>query len=372
MLSRQSIISFVLSLLILLFGAGFYQYTSSQKESTVSSKPVVRELRTVTVNQFPPTKIQNKIEVDGRLSAYEKINVAAEVQGKLLSTGKAWKQGSAFSKGDLLFQVESKDDEYNLKAQRSMLYNQITQIMPDLKFDYPEEYEKWLAYLHEFNEEQNVKTLPKTSNQKAKYFIGGKNIQSQYYTIKSLEEKLNNYRIYAPFNGVFLSINNYPGSLVSPGANLGQIMNTYNYELISPITMDALKYVSVGQKVELYSDQMGKTWKGTVSRTSKQIDQQTQSIPVYITVSGQGLRDGMYLKGSLGAAMVTDVSILPKEALVNQNELFLLDTDTTLSIKEVSVLNFVANEVYVKGLEASDQVVTSTNRNLFVGQKVKL
>ncbi|MFT4667260.1 MAG: membrane fusion protein (multidrug efflux system) [Polaribacter sp.] len=372
MLSRQTIISFVLSLVILLLGAGAYQYSSSQKQSTVSSKAVSRDIRTVRVDQFPPTKIQNKIEVDGRLSAYEKINVAAEVQGKLLSTGKTWKQGSSFSKGSLLFQVKSKDDEYNLKAQRSMLYNQITQIMPDLKFDYPEEYEKWLTYLHNFDEEQNVKALPKTSNQKAKYFIGGKTIQSQYYTIKSLEEKMNNYRIYAPFNGVFISVNNYPGSLVSPGANLGQIMNTYNYELVSPITMDALKYVSVGQKVELFSDEMGKNWKGTVNRTSKQIDQQTQSVPVYITVSGQGLRDGMYLKGKLGAAMVTDVSILPKEVLVNQNEVFLLDSDTTLSIKEVIVINFVENKVYVKGLEASDRVVISSSNNLFVGQKVKL
>lgn len=373
MFTRQNIISFLLSLLILLIGAGAYQYNSSKKESTVSGAAVTREIRAIKVNSFPPQQVQNKIEVDGRLNAYEKINVAAEVQGKLLSTGRTWKQGSTFGKGDLLFQVESKDDEYNLKAQRSQLYTQITQIMPDLKFDYPEEYEKWLAYLQDFDEEKEVKSLPKVSNKKAKYFIGGKNIQSQYYTIKSLEEKLNNYRIYAPFNGVFLSVNNYPGSLVSPGANLGQIMNTYNYEMVSPLTLEALKYVSVGQKVNLTSDEMGSSWTGIVNRTSRQIDQQTQSIPVYITVSGKNLRDGMYLKGSLGAAMVSDVSILPKEVLVNQNEVFLYDAaDSTLSIKEISVINFVDNEVYVKGINANDKVVTSATNNLFVGQKVKL
>ena len=226
MFTRQSIISLVLSLLILILGGVAYQAFSAQKESTVSAKAPSREIRSVKVASFPPKQVENVIEVDGRVNAYEKINLAAEVQGKLLATGKTWKEGTSFSKGDLLFQVESKDDEYNLKAQRSLLYNQITQVMPDLKFDHPTEYEKWLTYLNDFDEEQNVKELPKITNQKEKYFIGGKNILSQYYSIKSLEEKLNNYRVYAPFNGVFLSVNNYPGSLLSPCASLGHIMNT--------------------------------------------------------------------------------------------------------------------------------------------------
>ncbi|MFK7808099.1 MAG: efflux RND transporter periplasmic adaptor subunit [Saprospiraceae bacterium] len=371
MFTRQTIISIVLSLVILLLGAGFYQYTSAQKESTVSGKTVTRDVRTVTVDNFPPTEIQNKIEVDGRLTAYEKINVAAEVQGKLLPIGRTWKIGSTFTKGDLLFKIESKDDEFNLKAQRSTLYNQITQIMPDLKFDYPKEYDKWLEYLHDFDEEKNVKSLPETDDQKAKYFIGGKNIQSQYYTIKSLEERLKNYNIYAPFSGVFLSVNNYPGSLVSPGANLGQIMNTYNYEIISPIRMDDLKYISTNQKVALYSEELDKTWNGTVNRIGKQIDQTTQSIPVYITVSGKGLRDGMYLKGSLGASMIEGVSILPKDLIVNQNEVFVLQ-DSTLSVKEISIVNYLEDKVYVKGIDARDQIVTSASTNLYEGQKVTL
>ena len=371
MFTRQRIISLVLSLVILIIGAVIYRFNSAQKESTVSGKTINREIRTVQVASFPPKEVKNVIEVDGRLNAYEKINLAAEVQGKLLSTGKSWKEGTTFRKGDLLFQIESKDDEYNLKAQRSLLYNQITQVMPDLKVDHPTEFEKWLHYLNDFDVEKNVKALPKITNQKEKYFIGGKNIQNQYFTIKSLEEKINNYRIYAPFNGVFLSVNNYPGSLVSPGVNLGQIMNTYQYELVSPISMEALKYISVGQKVTLHSDELNQTWIGMVNRVSKQIDQTTQSIPIYISVSGKGLRDGMYLKGKLGGSAIRNVSVLPKALIVNQNEVFVYQ-DSTLKTKAIDIVNYLESEVYVKGLEASDQVITSSLTNLFVGQKVKL
>ena len=370
-LSRQSIISLLVALLILSIGAFMANKFKSQKESTVTEKTIDREIRTVKVASFSPQSIKNKIEVDGRLTAYEKINLAAEVQGKLLSTGNTIKVGTNFKEGDLLFKIESKDDEFNLKAQRSTLYNLITQVMPDLKFDHPESYTKWLNYLNAFDPEQNVKDLPTVTNQKEKYFIGGKNIMSQFYTIKSLEEKMKNYNIYAPFNGVFLSVNNYPGSLVSPGASLAQIMNTYNYELVSPISMDIMKYVSVGQQVELTSEELGKSWKGVVNRTSKQIDQSTQSIPVYITVSGIGLRDGMYLKGTLGGSVLQNISILPKDAIVNQNQVFVY-RDSILKLKPLSIINFVEEDVYVKGIDATDQVVISSTNNLFDGQKVKI
>jgi membrane fusion protein, multidrug efflux system len=160
MTKRQWIISLIVSLLILLIGAFTFRYLKSKKESTVSDKADVRAVRTVEVSNFPPQSVKNTIELDGRLNAYEKINLSAEVQGRLLPTGKSIKVGSTFAKGDILYQIESKDDEYSLKAQRSQLFNFITQIMADLKFDYPAEFPKWQAYLDAFNIESTVKPLP--------------------------------------------------------------------------------------------------------------------------------------------------------------------------------------------------------------------
>lgn len=370
-MNRQRIISLVITLIFLLIGAFFFRTLKAKKESTVSKNPPIKELRKVEVSRFAPTKTENKIEIDGRVTAYEKINLAAEVQGKLVDTGKTYRQGSSFAKGDLLFKVESKDDEYALKAQRSLLFNAVTQIMPDLKFDYPEAFDKWKSYLDEFDIERSVKALPAISSDREKYYVGGKNIFNQYYSIKSAEERLKNYNIYAPFNGVFLSVNSYPGSLVSPGGNVGQIMNTYNYELISPVAMSDLKYLKQGQQVTLHSDELGKDFKGTVSRTSKQLDPTTQSIPVYINVSGSGLRDGMYLKGGIKGAALNEVSIIPVELLVNTNQIYTY-RDSLLQLKTVEILKIVGGDAYVQGLDGSEQVITSGNNNLFLGQKVKL
>ncbi len=370
-MSRQSIISLVITVLLLLIGAFFYRSLKAKKESTVSKNPPAKEIRKVEVSQFAPTKSENKIEIDGRVSAYEKINLSAEVQGKLIDTGKTHRQGSSFAKGDLLFKVESKDDEYALKAQRSLLFNAITQIMPDLKFDYPQAFNKWKRYLDEFNIEARVKALPEIGSDQEKYFVGGKNIYNLYYSIKSAEERLKNYSIYAPFNGVFLSVNNYPGSLVSPGGNLGQIMNTYNFELVSPVAMEDLKYLKTGQKVTLRSEELNKNFSGTVSRTSKQLDPTTQSIPVYINVSGSGLRDGMYLKGSIMGAALDNVVIIPVDLLVNTNQVYTYQ-DSILQLQKVDIIKITGDKAYISGLDGTEQVITSGNNNLFPGQKVKL
>lgn len=369
-MKRKTIISIVLTLFILIGAAVVFNVLKSKKKSTISDKAKTIELRKVEVSSYAVSDVTNVIDVDGRASAFEKILLSAEVQGQLLSAGRQWRKGSAFNKGDLLFKVDNRDDIFALKAQKSLLLNAVTQIMPDLKFDYPEAFVRWKTYLDNFDIEGRVKPLPEFSSDKEKYYIGGRNILSQYYTIKSLETKLDNYNLYAPFNGVFLSVNVYPGSLVSPGVNLGQIMNTYNYEMAAPVAPEDLEYLKVGQSVKLYSSEGG-AFTGKINRTSQQIDQATQSIPVYITISGKGLRDGMYLKGTINGASLNEVNVIPKNLLINNNQVYTYQ-DSIISLKTLDIVKISGPSAYVKGLSTADQVISSTINNLYAGQKVTL
>ena len=370
MTRRQWIISTVVTVLLIGLSAFAFQKMKSQKESTVSdAKEIKEEIRAVRVGQFQKENIKSTIAIDGRLSAYEKVDLFSEVTGRLLDGTSRFKEGSYFKEGDLLFQVDSRDDQFNLYAQRSSLLNAITQIMPDLKFDYPESFQKWKSYLDAFDVERSINPLPAVSSDKEKYYISGKNIYNQYYTIKSMEDRMSNFSIRAPFSGVFLSVNKYPGSLVSPGAPLGRIMNTAQFELVATVGMSDLKYVRTGQKVDLYSEELGKTWKGSVSRIAKQIDQSTQSIPLYINVQGVGLRDGVFLKGNLSGSNLTEVNKIPKTILVGDNEVFVF-RDSIISKKKIEVVSMGENELIVKGLDSEDRVVVSSINNLYDGQKV--
>lgn len=371
MQKRQWLISGILTLVILLGAALGFQTLKAKKQSTVSeAKPEV-VIREVDVAQFTPTTLSSEISLDGRLSAYEKVSLGSEVTGRLLSTGKNHKVGSYFSKGDVLFQVANSDERLALYAQRSSLLNAITQIMPDLKFDHPASFDTWKRYLDEMDVEKSLKELPQAQTDKEKYYIAGKNIYNLYYNIKSVEDRMGNYNIYAPFSGVFLSVNAYPGSLVTPGMNLGQLMNTSRFEMVAPIAMDDIKYVSNGQKVSLFSESLGKNWSGTVSRVSNQIDQATQSIPVYISVTGKGLRDGVFLKGTLEGKSLEGVCEIPRSVIVDQNHVWIYQEGKSVK-KKLEIVARKDQKIIVKGLDETDRVITSGVNNIYNGQELSL
>lgn len=365
---RKVLVSAILTVITLFASGLVYNGFLAQKKSTVSAKKKKEDVRQVQTNQFPPTIVSSEVFVDGRTSAVEQIDLFAEVTGQLLP-GKSYRKGSYFSKGDLLFEVDSQDDKYSVYAQRSALMNSITQIMPDLKFDYPDAFQKWRSYLDNFNVERNIAALPEVNSKQEKYFISAKNIYNQYYSIKGLEDRLAKHQIYAPFSGVFLSIGAFPGTLISPGLPLAKIMNTSQYEIEAPIRMGEIEYVTRGQELELYSEELDKTWKGRVSRVSNQIDQATQSIPVFISVSGKGLKDGIYLKGKLAGTPLENVSTIPLDAIVDQSYVFLVN-DSLLVKEKIEILSRGEQSATARGLNGTEEVVIRGINSLYAGQKV--
>lgn len=371
MSKRQIIVSAVTSIVLLLIGAAGFQALKNMKTSTVSNKPVAEKIIYVTTAQYPLENIKSELSIDGRLNAYEKITVSAEANGKLENIAQTWREGSYFSKGDLLFQVESTDEKLNIYALRSSLLTAITQIMPDLKFDFPQSFDKWKTYLDAFEIEKTTQVLPEISNQQEKYYVAGKNIYNLYYTIKSAEEKLNNYKVIAPFSGVFMTVNAYPGSLVSPGTALATIMNTSKYELQTPISMNDFGLVKTGQKVNLNAADLGQSYTGTISRIGQQIDQTTQSIPVFISVSGKGLRDGMYLNGKLQGNAIADVTAIPLETIVGQSSIYIVQ-DSLVVEKPVEIILRTDDKAIVKGVQPSDDIIIKGLNSISPGQKAAI
>lgn len=367
--TRRNIVSAIITVLILAL-AGFLSKTlEGQKKSTVSDKVVKKERRKVEVSSFSASTQTNSISVDGRVQAHERVNLTSRVQGVMQESGRSIKEGKFFKKGDLLFSIDKKEVEYTLKAQKSSLMTAITQMMPDLKFDHAQSFDTWKSYMDQFDVDRPIKPLPVAKTDQEKYYVSGKNIYNQFYNIKSQETRLNEYNIYAPFSGVITAINVYPGTLISPGQVLASMINTEQFEISTPIPLSDLKYVSVGQSVELTSSDLSKTWKGKVNRIGTQIDEATQNIPVYISVYGRGLKDGMYLQGELKGANLDDVAKMPKDLFVSTNAVYVVQ-DSTLVLKELSTVKRLSNSVVVRGISESDKVVSSSLAGLFEGQKV--
>lgn len=363
-------LSIVLGALILA-GAIFYLAPKLSQKEAPPKKAVVDTVveREVKVMRVKNGSITSKLDVQGSLEAFNKVGIFAEVTGTL-TNNRTVKVGNYFKKGAVILDIDREEAKLNILSQKSNLLNGITTLMPDLKIDYPESFQQWKTYLDNFEVNQPIKAFPKALNDQEKYFIASKNLLSQYYTIKSAENRLQKYTVYAPFSGVITQSSIQPGALVRAGQQMGELMGTGAYEMKATLNLEDLQFIKTGSKVNLYSDAVSGSWKGTIKRISDQIDPNTQSVIAYIGVSGRGLKEGMYLRGALNSKVIESAYQLPLELLVNQNQVYAVK-DGQLALQEIEIVNKNANYAIVKGLTDEQIILKEKIIGAYEGLQVK-
>ena len=361
----------VLGILILV--GSFYLFKQMTAEKPPAEKKKIDKVyKEVTTMPVYNSTVSSTLAVQGELVAYDKIDIFSEVSGTLVSTDRPFKVGSYFPKGSVLIKVDDQEAKLNLLSQKSNLLNGITQMMPDLKIDYPESFKNWKAYLDKYDVEQPLAAFPKAVNEQEKYFIATRNLLSQFYSIQSLEERLSKYLISAPFSGVVTQTSINPGALVRGGQKLGELMNTRNYELQVTVPLSELKYIKVNNSVKLQSEDIEGEWTGKIKRINDQVDASTQTGKVFISVSGQNLREGMYMQGNVAASAIQNAMELPRNLLVNQNSLYFVQ-DTTLVLKEVDVVKTTKESVIVRNLEDQNlPLLAAPVTGAFDGMSIKV
>ena len=81
---RQVIISLISSLLIIVLASVVYLSFKAQKTSTVSDQAAQEKIIQVYAKSFPIENVNSKIDIDVKLNAYEKIDIASEDSGRIL------------------------------------------------------------------------------------------------------------------------------------------------------------------------------------------------------------------------------------------------------------------------------------------------
>lgn len=364
-------ISIVLGAIILL-GSIFFLAPKLSKKEAPPKKEVVDTIieREVKVMRVKNKDISSTLDVQGSLEAYNKVGIFAEVTGTLSNANRAVKVGNYFKKGAVLLDIDREETKLNILSQKSSLLNGITTLMPDLKIDYPESFQQWKRYIDNFNVEQPIQSFPKALNDQEKYFIASKNLLSQYYSIKSAENRLQKYTVYAPFSGVITQSSIQPGTLVRAGQQMAELMGTGAYEMKATLNLEDLKFIKTGSTVSLFSDAVEGNWKGTVKRISDQIDPNTQSVIAYIGVSGKGLREGMYLRGNLNSRMIKSAFQLPIELLVNQNQVYTVK-DGKLALQTIEIVNTNAEYAVVRRLIDEQLILEEKIIGAYEGLAVK-
>ncbi len=328
-------------------------------------------VKTVFVEKVENKEIPIIITTSGNLIAKRKIDLFSEVQGVLKPSTKEFKAGTSFRKGELVLSINSEEFYANLQSQKSNFYNSITGIMPDIRFDYPEEYEKWQNYLTSFDINKSTPELPEIATEKEKYFISGRGINTAYYNVKNLEVKLGKYNLRAPYHGVLTEALVTPGSLIRVGQRLGEFIDPSIYEMEVSVNSEFADLLKIGNTVNLHNLNEMKEYAGKVVRINGKVDAASQTIKAFIEVAHKDLREGTYLEANLEARNESNAIEVSRKLLVDNKGLFIV-RDSILELIEVAPVYFSANTAIIKGIEDGTLILSKTTPGAYDGMQVKI
>jgi multidrug efflux pump subunit AcrA (membrane-fusion protein) len=325
--------------------------------------------REVTVMLAEPQNIVTDIQITGRVTPVERIDVATEVQGVFRSGARPFRTGNRFQQGEVLVQLDDTDVALELNASRSRFASALSALLPAIRQDFPQAYEAWADYVEDFNPEMPVSDLPEIEQRQLQFFISANNIMSQFYGIRAQENRLSKYTLRAPFTGELRNADQFPGGLVQPGAMLGEFVGDV-YELESYISLSEKDFVAVGDVVELRSSVQDMPLEGRITRIGRSVDPGTQAFPVYVEVSSPVLRSGIYLEGSIAGRILENVVRIPRNLLTRENTVMIAE-DGVATHKQVEPVFYFNGDVAVEGLESGDQLIRlRTGAGALAGTKV--
>ena len=336
--------------------------------------PIQKEVKiekTVFAEVVKNGDVAISITANGNVTAQNKVAIFSEVQGVLQGTGKEFKAGVSYRKGQTLLRINSQEFYATIQSQRSTLQNLIASIMPDMQLDYPESFQKWDAYLRNFDIKSTIKPLPEPSTDKEKYFITGKNIYTTFYNVKNLEARLAKYNVRAPFNGIITEALVTNGTLVRAGQKMGEFIDDSVFELALSVNGSFADVLQRGKKVTLNNLEKTKTWNGKVTRINGKIDQATQTVQVFIEVRGKDIREGMYLEANVPVKTATNAIEIDRKLLVNNTALYVVKNNQ-LDMVTVNPIHFNEKTVVVKGLKDGEILVRKPVAGAYVGLPVTI
>lgn len=341
----------------------------------INSKSKIRKapskvIKTVFVDTVKNTSIPIIIPANGNLVAKRRVEIYSEVQGIFKPGSKLFKPGEKYQKNEAFISINDTEYYANVQLAKSNLYNSIAAVLADLRLDFPEVFLKWEAYLKSYDLNKPTPKLPKMVSEKENYFITGRSIVSNYYTVKNLEQRLSKYTISAPFKGILTEALVTEGTLIRSNQKLGEFIDPSVYEMEVSLSKTFASLLNVGETVELNNLEHTKKYSGIVSRVNGSINSATQTIAVYIEIKNSSLKEGMYLEANLNAKKEKNAIEINRGLLLDENKIFII-RDSVLDMIDVKPVYFSDTKVVLKDIPDGTIILSSPFPGAYVGMIVK-
>lgn len=357
-MSWRKITFIVVALILLLGGSAALSMLFVSLKPEPLRRPESDLKRFVKAETVEYSDILSPLSRGGRVVSSSEVMLVAEASGKIEKGNVTLRKGTSFKKGQLLGTIYKDEVELALKARKSNFLTSMSILLPDIKVDFPNQYEQFFQFFNAIDMDENLPELPEIKEEQLKIFLASKNILSNYYSIKQDEKRLSRHSLYAPFDGTFTQVNFEVGAYVNTGGQIAKMIRTDQLEVEVLVENEYSKWIKIGDKVEVYSETWETPRTGQVVRKSYFVnDNQFRGVFVKVNTSQKDeLLSGEYKEVVFPGQKLSGVMEIPRSAVFNSNEVFIVK-DGKLKKQKINDLKWNETTLIFNGLEEGAKVV---------------
>ena len=363
----------ILPLLILIIGfVGFRMLTHLKKtphRQQLSQPGVLVNVIDLEVGDFQVT-----VHTTGTVRAAQQISLVPEVSGKVVSISPQLVSGGQFKKGATLLKIDPSNYQLAVEKARAEIAQAQVALATERerakialaeweRIDISDKGEPGLLVSREIQLKQ----------QQA-------NLSAAQANLKLAQLNLQRTELKAPFNGRISQKQVDLGQYLRSGVSIGKFSGTDRAEIYVPLPYTELQWLTIpaasdqksGSTVEIsLPGQQKPLWQGKIIRSLGEIDPTTRMATIVVVVDNPyrqkgavnqpDLETGMFVDIQLKGRFLDNVISIPRKALRNNQQVWLIDEENRLRIKQVEISRREKERLLISaGLSAGEQVVTTS------------
>lgn len=349
----------------------------------VEHQPLNIKAPLVTVATVAPEKMSIPVFTRGTVTPGTEIQVVSEVSGQVLELSPNFANGGFFRKGEVLAKIDPVEYEVNIKRAEASVAQA-----------------KQAKLQAEAEKKARSRVRNANRNQLSTYEIQYQQAKAQYDAavaeLDAVKIQKERTTVRAPFDGRVRMAALNVGQYVRPGQQVGVIYAVDVAEVRLPLSDRQLSLVDVPMRfrddiskvlpeVTLTDEYAGRTysWKGKVVRAEGGLDERNRLLYVVAQVRDPYSPDpnqpgrpelvaGSFVEASIEGREFDQVFQVPRKALRNGSQLWVVDDNNRLIEKDVAIIYKAKEHIYVSsGLETGDKVVLSQMDIAVEGMEVR-
>ena len=164
---RRKIFFLLIPIVILVVGFMAMRVLTSFKTDPPKIKPEPRP-KIVEAKEVSLKDISAQIIAYGRIASSQPVILNSEVEGTLMKGNIPFRPAQSFTRGDLLIKIDDRQIRLDINTAKSDMLNALALVLPEIRVDFPEEYEVWQHYFNSCGFDRRLPNLPEAANQKIK------------------------------------------------------------------------------------------------------------------------------------------------------------------------------------------------------------